>query len=75
LVPRRINFLRFPVQYKQRQNETKQKDTETKLLTNLTDTPTKNDLLELEFGNKISILAGDYLLAQGRDSPMFKNYS
>ncbi len=28
------------------------------------DSSTKRDLLELEYGNKIAILAGDYLLAQ-----------
>lgn len=28
------------------------------------DSPTKDDLLQLEFGNKIAILTGDYLLAQ-----------
>ena len=30
----------------------------------IAESPTKDDLLQLEFGNKIAILTGDYLLAQ-----------
>ena len=30
----------------------------------IAESPTKHDLLQLEFGNKIAILTGDYLLAQ-----------
>ena len=39
-------------------------ETESLFSNQFSDSPTKDDLLQLEFGNKIAILTGDYLLAQ-----------